>query len=148
MTDVSPRPARRRRTVASVTIAPEEPMLTTLEPTAPTHDVHPDEPRPTGLAAIPALRPLSPVPTYIGIAVAAAGFVLLAVAWGGVAGEANVARQVPYLVSGGLFGIGLILVGLTIVNVAAKRRDAALRERQIQLLASAVRQLGGNEGQR
>jgi hypothetical protein len=94
--------------------------------------------------APPVLRPLSPVPTYIGIAVAAIGFVLLVVAWGGVAGESNVARQIPYLVSGGLSGIGLILVGLTIVNVAAKRRDAALREQQIQLLAAAVRQLEGS----
>ena len=95
--------------------------------------------------AVPALRPLSPAPTYIGIAVTAIGFVLLAVAWGGVAGEANVARQVPYLVSGGLVGIGLILVGLTIVNVAAKRRDSALRERQIQLLASALEQLADGD---
>ena len=120
----------------------------TLEPIAPTVEERPTNRRPSGLVAIPALRPLSPVPTYIGIAVVAAGFVLLAVAWGGVAGESNVARQVPYLVSGGLFGVGLILVGLTIVNVSAKRRDSALRERQIQLLASALQQLGGNEGQR
>lgn len=93
--------------------------------------------------SIPALRPLSPVPTYIGVAVTLVGFVLLAVAWGGVAGEDNVARQVPYLVSGGFAGLGLIIVGMTIVNVAAKRRDAALRQRQMDLLTAAI---AGREG--
>ncbi len=93
------------------------------------------------MPSIAALRPLSPTPTYIGIAVAALGFVLLAVAWGAVAGEDNVAFQMPYLVSGGLAGLGMIMVGLTIINVAAKRRDAALREQQIQLLAAALREL-------
>ena len=118
----------------------------TLEPLDPPLEVHDAGAVPASrLPAIPALRPQSPVPTYIGILVATAGFVLLAIAWGGVAGENNVARQVPYLVSGGLFGIGLILVGLTIVNVAAKRRDSALRERQMQLLASAIERLSDGE---
>lgn len=120
---------------------------TTLDAIPQTDDTIPDLSPPTvsgrrgGLPAVPALRPLSPTPTYIGIAVAALGFVLLAVAWGGVAGKNNVALQVPYLVSGGLAGLGLIMVGLTIVNVAAKRRDAALREQQIQLLAAALHEL-------
>lgn len=90
---------------------------------------------------VPALRPLSPVPTWIGIAVAAIGFVLVMVAWGQTAGETNVALQVPYLISGGMVGLGLIMVGVTVVNVAAKRRDALLREQQTQLLASALIEL-------
>lgn len=96
-----------------------------------------------GLAdRVPALRPLSPVPTYLGIAVAAIGFVLIMIAWGQSAGETNVALQVPYLISGGMAGLGLIMVGVTVVNVAAKRRDAQLREQQTALLASALRELG------
>jgi hypothetical protein len=87
---------------------------------------------------IPALRPLSPVPTYIGVVVTALGFVAMVVAWAGVAGEANVARQVPYLVSGVGVGLGLVMVGVTIISVAAKRRDAELRARQMELLAQAV----------
>ena len=95
------------------------------------------------------LRPLSATPTWIGIAVAAVGFVLIAIAWGQVAGETNVALQMPYLVSGGLFGLAMVMVGLTVINVAAKRRDAALREQQTQLLADALgelrRALGGDD---
>lgn len=90
---------------------------------------------------VPALRPLSPVPTYLGIAVAALGFVLILFAWGQVAGELNVALQMPYLISGGLTGLGLVMVGVTIVSVAARRRDAVLREQQTALLADALREL-------
>ena len=95
------------------------------------------------------LPALSPVPTYIGIAVAVAGFVLIAFAWGKVAGIAdNVALQMPYLVSGGLTGLGLVMVGVTIVNVAAKRRDAQLRQQQTQLLADALTELRNTLDQR
>lgn len=101
----------------------------------------PEPERPALGDRVPALRPLSPVPTYLGIAVAVIGFVLIALTWGAVADETNVALQVPYLVSGGLSGLGAILVGLTIISVAARRRDAALREQQNLLLADALREL-------
>lgn len=91
---------------------------------------------------LPSLPALSPVPTYVGIAIAALGFALIAFAWGKVAGIAdNVALQMPYLVSGGLTGLGLVMVGVTIVNVAAKRRDAQERQQQTQLLADALAEL-------
>jgi hypothetical protein len=96
----------------------------------------------SGLGArVPALRPLSPVPTYIGIALAAAGFVLILIAWNKVAALTNVALQMPYVVSGGLTGLGLVMVGVTTINVAAKRRDAVLREQQTAMLADALREL-------
>lgn len=97
---------------------------------------------------IPALRPLSPVPTYLGIAVAVLGFLLIAIAWGAVAGQTNVALQMPYLVSGGITGLALVMVGLTVVSVAARRRDAVLREQQTALLADALRELGAAVEQR
>lgn len=91
---------------------------------------------------LPSLPVLSPVPTYVGIAISALGFVLIAFAWGKVAGIAdNVALQLPYLVSGGLTGLGMVMVGVTIVNVAAKRRDALERQQQTQLLADALTEL-------
>lgn len=127
-------PPRDRRT------AQEEPM-TMLE--SPPVTVAAEQPLSRPLSdRVPALRPLSPVPTYVGIAVAAAGFVLIAVAWGAVAGETNVALQLPYLVSGAITGLALVMVGLTVVSVAARRRDAVLREQQTQLLADALRELG------
>ena len=87
------------------------------------------------------LRPGSPVPVYIGIALCVAGFALLAYTWGRVADEVQVYRQVPYLVSGGFTGLALVLVGVTVVNVAAKRADAADRLRQHEQLTAALQDL-------
>jgi hypothetical protein len=125
------------------TSAPASPEAVLPEPDAAPAVSVPAQPQPGSrrLPEVPALRPLSPVPTYLGIGIATLGFVLIAVAWGQVAGETNVALQMPYLLSGGMVGLGLVLVGLTVVNVAAKRRDAALRERQTQLLADALTEL-------
>ena len=87
------------------------------------------------------LRGSSPALTFIGIGVAIAGFVLILVAWGQVAGETLVYLQLPYLVSAGLTGLGLVMVGLTVVNVAAKRHDAADRDRQMDQLVSILEEL-------
>jgi hypothetical protein len=135
------RPARRPRRTAATD--PEENDVTTLDARPVTIEGASEEERsrPALTERVPALRPLSPVPTYLGIAVAAVGFVLVMFAWGQSAGETNVALQIPYLISGGMVGLGLIMVGVTVVNVAAKRRDALLREQQTALLASALREL-------
>ena len=87
------------------------------------------------------LRSNSPVLTYIGIGLSAIGFVLIAYTWGRVAGLTNVSLQLPYLVSGGLTGLGFIIVGVTVINGAAKLQEAADRERQIQQLTLILREL-------
>lgn len=134
-------PARRTRRTAATD--PEENDVTTLDarPVTIEGEAEEERSRPALAERVPALRPLSPVPTYLGIGVAVVGFVLVMFAWGQSAGETNVALQIPYLISGGMVGLGLIMVGVTIVNVAAKRRDALLREQQTDLLASALREL-------
>lgn len=85
----------------------------------------------------------STVPVYAGIVIAIAGLVFIAVAWGEVAALTNVALQLPYLVSGGLTGLALVMVGMTIVNVQSRRRDSAERSRQMERLAGLLREVGG-----
>jgi len=85
--------------------------------------------------------PASMVPTYIGVVVAAIGFVLLGVAWAKVAGLVDVWKQMPYLLSAGLPGLGLVMVGLVIINVSARRQDGAARARQMAALTEALREL-------
>jgi hypothetical protein len=85
--------------------------------------------------------PASHLPTYIGVAVALIGFALIAVAWAKVAGLVDVWRQMPYLLSAGLPGLGLVMTGLVIVNVSARRQDAAARARQMDTLTEALRDL-------
>jgi hypothetical protein len=85
--------------------------------------------------------PASLLPTYVGVAVAAVGFVLLGVAWAKVAGLVDVWKQMPYLLSAGLPGLGLVMVGLVIINVSARRQDGAARARQMAALTEALREL-------
>jgi hypothetical protein len=87
------------------------------------------------------LRPLSVTPTYVGAVIVALGFIVLGVAWAQVARETDVALQMPLVLSGGFAAVCLVLVGLTIVSISAKRRDAVLREKQTALLADALAEL-------
>ena len=87
------------------------------------------------------LDPSSTVPTYVGVGIALVGFVLIAVGWAKVAGLVDVWRQMPYLLSAGLPGLGLVMTGLVIINVSARRQDAAARARQTAMLAEALRDL-------
>ncbi|MCU1353991.1 MAG: hypothetical protein JWM05_3200 [Acidimicrobiales bacterium] len=48
----------------------------------------------------------------VGLALPAIGVVLIVLAWYNASGTAYVADQVPMLISGGLLGLGLVLVGL------------------------------------
>ncbi len=89
----------------------------------------------------PFLRPDSPVPTFAGLVVAGIGFVVILIAWGQVAGETSVALQLPYIVSGGVVGLALVMVGLVAVTVQYKRHDAAILQRQIEELTAVVMQL-------
>lgn len=83
-------------------------------------------------------RPDAPTWTWVGVLVIGAGFALLGVTWGQVAAEAEVYRQIPYVISSGMVGIGLILVGLTVVNIVSRQRDAHDRQRQLQSLVAVI----------
>ena len=90
-----------------------------------------------------ALDPTSYVPTYLGILLTLAGFGLIAIAWAKVAGLTDVWRQMPYLLSAGFPGLGLVMTGLLVINIAAKRQDAAERARQMETLTEALHDLKG-----
>lgn len=77
-----------------------------------TEEVRLGENRQPGNADLgPALRAVALVARpRVGWALAALGLIGLVVAWAGVSGEIFVARQVPYVVSGGLGGIALIVL--------------------------------------
>lgn len=100
-----------------------------------------DADAPVAEEGAPSMRPIRPTLLYVGIVLVAAGFALIAFSWGQVAGLESVPLQLPYLLSGGLTGLGLIIVGATAVNIHAKRREAAERERQTQQLMEILRQV-------
>jgi hypothetical protein len=78
-------------------------------------------------------------PVNAGVALVLAGFVALFLAWNGASGIDYVEGQLPYLLSGGLVGLGLIGAGLTVVNVQARRQDQAELLAHLQELTDLLR---------
>ncbi len=75
---------------------------------------------------------------WAGLIIIAVGFGLIAFTWGEVAALVDVSLQLPYVVSGGLTGIGLILLGLLVINLSVKRREAIERSRQLEEIREAL----------
>src|SRR3954452_19968128 len=78
---------------------------------------------------------------WAGVVLCAIGFVLIVYTWGRVAALLNVALQLPYIVSGGFTGLALIVVGLTVINVATRRQDSAERSRQLNELRDLLAEM-------
>ena len=85
--------------------------------------------------------PDSPFLVLAGIAVVVAGLGLIGYTWGRVAGLLQVPLQLPYVLSGGLTGLGLVLVGITVVNVTVRRQDGIRRDERVDELASILASL-------
>jgi hypothetical protein len=74
-------------------------------------------------------------PLYTAVALVALGFIIVFLGWNGAAGKDYTQGQIPYLISGGITGLGLILCGLTVVIVQAVRREAMLLASRLDRLA-------------
>lgn len=73
------------------------------------------------------------------------GALLVVLGYVGVSGESIVAKQLPYLVSGGLGGVLLAVLGAYVLGIDALRRDSGRldrMERQIEELHRALLQRG------
>lgn len=81
------------------------------------------------------LDPSSPTPVYVGVALIAAGAALVGYTWLRVSGLLSVPLQLPYVASSGFTGLGLVIVGALVTSLAAKRRDAEERRRQLEEVA-------------
>jgi hypothetical protein len=74
-----------------------------------------------------------------------AGLGLLAIGLGanGAASQLFIQAQIPYLVSGGMIGLALVVLGAAMLVVQNAREDRALLEAKLDLLAEAVLEAGG-----
>jgi hypothetical protein len=93
------------------------------------------------LGRLPKIDPASPALTWAGLVVAGLGFAIIAFSWGKVSELLQVSLQLPYVVSGGFTGVALVVVGMTAVNVAARKQDAAQRAQQMAELQGVLREL-------
>jgi hypothetical protein len=79
-----------------------------------------------------------------GLALVALGLVVIGVAYNAVASQTALLAQMPYLVSGGLVGVSLVIVGAAVLVVHSAREDRALLEAKLDQLTDAV--LAANGG--
>lgn len=81
----------------------------------------------------------------LGILYCLAGFLLVFLGWNGAASYDETPAQVPYLISGGLAGLALVVLGSALLVVHRTRGDQAALRQAIDELRAAVQagSLGG-----
>lgn len=88
----------------------------------------------------------------LGVLCCLAGFVLLWVGWNGAASYDSSIRQFPYLISGGLGGLGLIIIGVGLWTVQTQRAERARLESNLagleRVLETLVEVVGRTTGDR
>lgn len=77
----------------------------------------------------------------LGVAFVLAGFLLVFLGWNGAASRDRVPAQFPYLISGGIAGLCLVVVGVGMIVVQAHRSDRAKLQASLAELADAVERL-------
>lgn len=70
----------------------------------------------------------------------ATGFLLIVLAWNGAASVDTIQQQFPYLLSGGVAGLGLIAAGIGLLLVQEQRRSMALLEHKLDQLLTTLSQ--------
>lgn len=78
---------------------------------------------------------------WLGLAITAAGFIAIFITWVKTAALIDVALQLPYVVSGGLTGLGLVIVGMAVADIAVRRQDSHLRRQQLAQISEMLAEL-------
>lgn len=80
----------------------------------------------------------------LGVGLCLLGFVAIFFGWNGAASSNFVPAQFPYLISGGIAGLAVVVVGAAMIIVQNQRVDRARIEAALERLAvAAERQSGG-----
>ena len=77
----------------------------------------------------------------LGLLCVAIGLLLIGLGWNGAAGVDFVSGQIPYLLSGGAFGLALVVLGVGLVVVEHSRKNRAHLEAELRELHTAVSRL-------
>lgn len=77
----------------------------------------------------------------IGMGLSVLGFLVILLGWNGAAGLDYASGQLPYLLSAGAGGLGLIIVGAAVLVAESNRRDRAVLERQLEELNGVLGRL-------
>jgi hypothetical protein len=83
---------------------------------------------------------------YIAFGVIGLGFLAMYLGWNGAANKACVDCQIPYLLSGGALGLGLIATGIGVLLVQNGKRNRLELESKLEALLEAVDRNSGLAG--
>lgn len=78
----------------------------------------------------------------LGLLFVVAGFAFIFFGWNGMARQACVDCQMPYLLSGGAAGVGLILFGSALLVIASNRSERIAADRRFEELIRATGRVG------
>ena len=82
----------------------------------------------------------------LGIVYCVVGFFLIFLGWNGAASNDNEPAQLPYLISGGIGGLGLVVLGSALIVVQSLRADRGELVGAIDDLRGAIVEAGGDDG--
>ena len=82
----------------------------------------------------------------LAVGLAAIGFLLIVLGWNGAASLDRVPGQMPYLISGGVAGLGLVFTGLVLALVQESRRNTALMLAKLDDVGRAIERSGTGGG--
>ena len=88
-------------------------------------------------------RNLSRLGGQLGVGLCVVGLVLVFLGWNGAASRDRVPAQFPYLISGGIAGLCLVVIGVGMLIVQNQRADRAALQTSIDRLREAVERSGG-----
>jgi len=75
----------------------------------------------------------------LGTGLCGAGILLIFFGWNGAASVDRIEAQFPYLISGGIAGLALVVLGVGLIIVQNQRADRALLQQSLRELEAAVR---------
>lgn len=78
----------------------------------------------------------------LGIGLCLLGFLVIFFGWNGAASQDYLPAQLPYLISGGAAGLGIVVVGAALVVVQNHRADRVRLEALLERLAAANERQG------
>ncbi|MEX2659371.1 MAG: hypothetical protein WD232_06720 [Acidimicrobiales bacterium] len=78
----------------------------------------------------------------LGIGIALLGFLVIFLGWNGAASFNDLRQQFPYLISGGLAGLGFVTIGAALLIVENSRKERAELIAAVTALTAAVESMG------
>lgn len=94
---------------------------------------------------LPAPQSLSRLGGQLGVLLSLSGFLVMFFGWNGAASSNFVPAQFPFLISGGMVGLGIVVLGASLILVQNQRADMARLEAAVERVALAVERQGAGE---